>query len=550
MPPAPAKLSVTEEPSSSAWSPLRRPLFRDRWIAALVSNFGAWMQDTAGTWLMATLTTSPFLIALMQTAASLPVLLLGLPAGAMADVFDRRRLLIFWQSWMLVAALLLSVLTLAGLVSPAMLLALTFLLSVGAAMNNPAWQAIVPELVPRSELPDAIALNSAGFNLARAVGPALGGLAVAAFVSPLRGAGVVFLINALSFAGVILMLYLWRRQPWHASALPAERFIGSMRAGLRYARHSPPIRAVLVRTVLLTTCLSAMWALLAVVAQQDLHQGALGYGFLNGCIGAGAVAGATTLPFLRRRRGTDFLINGAALVFVGTFLSLAYVRSVPLVLVALFAGGMAWTTMASSLNIALQISVAPWVQARALGTYQMVFQGGLALGSALWGYVAEHTNTSVALTAAAAGLVAGLPVYRKFPLTAAQSDLSPAGFGFTASSERYPLVGPEPDDGPVLVTVEYRIDPAKAAGFLRAVHALRPVRLRDGALLWGIFRDTTEPTRYVETFLVESWVEHQRQHERFTVADQAVRAEALAFHLGAQPPVIHHLVYPGDDTTG
>src|SRR5262249_582199 len=215
--PAPAPLAVTYDGSPSAWAPLRRALFRDRWIASIVSNLGAWMQDTAGTWLMATLTTSPLLIALMQTAASLPVLLLGLPAGAMADVFDRRRLLIFWQSWMLLAAALLSVLTFAGLVSPWILLPLTFLLGGGGALNNPAWQAGVPELVPRAELPDAIALNSAGFNLARAVGPALGGLTVAAFASPLRGAGVVFLVNAVTFGGVILVLYLWRRQPWHAS---------------------------------------------------------------------------------------------------------------------------------------------------------------------------------------------------------------------------------------------------------------------------------------------------------------------------------------------
>jgi MFS family permease len=538
---------VPDDGAPSAWAPLRRALFRDRWIASLVSNFGAWMQDTAGTWLMATLTTSPLLIALMQTAASLPVLLLGLPAGAMADVFDRRRLLIFWQSWMLAAALLLSILTFAGLIGPGLLLALTFLLALGAALNNPAWQAIVPELVPRSELPDAIALNSAGFNLARAAGPALGGLTVAAFASARRGAGVVFLINALSFGAVILVLYFWRRQPWHTSALPAERFIGSMRAGVRYARHSPPVRSVLARTVALTSCLSAMWALLAVVAQQDLHQGAVGYGFLNGCIGAGAVAGATTLPLLRRRHGADFLINGAALVFTGTLLVLAWVRSVPLVLVALFAGGMAWTTIASSLNIVLQTSTAPWVQARALGTYQMVFQGGMALGSAFWGWVAEHTSTPLALTASAIALLAGLPLHRRFPLTRPASDFTPAGNDFTAASEGYPLVGPEPDDGPVLVTVEYRIDPGQADAFLRAVHALRPVRLRDGALLWGLFRDTEEPAVYLESFLVESWVEHQRQHERFTVADEALRAAVLAFHVEDKPPVIRHLVYRGDE---
>src|SRR5262245_10329387 len=247
--------------SGTAWSPLRYPSFRNRWFASIVSNIGTWMQDTSATWLMTALTASPLFVALMQTAASLPVLLFGLPSGAMADILDRRKVLLFWQTWMLAAAVLLSALTIGGGIGPWTLLLLTLMLNVGAAMNNPAWQAIVPELVPRSELAGAISLNSAGYNLARAVGPALGGLVVAVFASVYRGAGVSFFINAISFLFVMAMLYTWDRKPLHTSALPAERLLGSMRAGMRYVRHDLTTRGILVRTFVMIAGVSAMWAL-------------------------------------------------------------------------------------------------------------------------------------------------------------------------------------------------------------------------------------------------------------------------------------------------
>ncbi len=284
------------------------------------------MQDTAGTWLMTVLTPSPLLIALMQTAASLPIVLLGLLAGATADIFDRRRLLLFWQGWMLAAVALLSLLTFLGILSPWVLLLLTALLNVGTAMNSPAWQAIMPELVPREQLPEAVSLNSAGFNLARALGPALGGLAIAAFAHAATGAAWTFLLNALSFVGVILVLYRWKRNPIFKSALPAERIYGSMRAGVRYVQYAPLLKAALLRAFLFTTFVSAVWSLLAVVAARDLHQGALGYGILNGSMGLGAVVGATNLPRVRRRFSADVIINTSTCVFAATLLILAFVH--------------------------------------------------------------------------------------------------------------------------------------------------------------------------------------------------------------------------------
>jgi MFS family permease len=246
------------------------------------------MQDTAGTWLMTVLTTSPLLIALMQTAASLPVLFLGLLAGATADIYERRRLLLFWQSWMLASVAVLAVLTFVGVITPVTLLLFTFLLNIGSAMNNPAWQAIVPELVPREEIPNAVTLNAASNNIARALGPALGGLMIAAFAVPHRGAGWVFALNSASFAGVIWILWRWKRKPVFKSALPAERIAGSVRSGLRYLRYAPDLQGPLIRAFTFTFFVSAVWSLLALVAKSDLHQGAMGYGILNGCLGLGA----------------------------------------------------------------------------------------------------------------------------------------------------------------------------------------------------------------------------------------------------------------------
>src|SRR5271170_4831761 len=318
--------SPTIERQASGFEPLRSMLFRKLWIASAISNLGGWMQDTAGTWLMTVLTPSPLLIALMQTAASLPVVMLGLLAGATADIFDRRRLLLFWQAWMLSAVALLSLLTFFNIISPWVLLILTFLLNIGAAMNSPAWQAIMPELVPPQQLPDAVSLNSAGFNLARALGPALGGLAVAAFTHATTGAAWTFLLNSLSFVGVILVVYQWNRNPLFKSALPAERIYGSMRSGLRYIQYAPPLRAALARAFIFTAFVSAVWSLLAVVAARDLHQGALGYGILNGSMGLGAVIGATSLPRVRRKFSADMIIAVSTGVFVGTLLILAFVR--------------------------------------------------------------------------------------------------------------------------------------------------------------------------------------------------------------------------------
>jgi len=532
---------LQKEAKLNGFEPLGVPLFRNLWLASIVSNLGGWMQDTAGTWLMTVLTTSPLLIALMQTAASLPVVILGLLAGATADIFDRRRLLIFWQAWMLAAVAILSVLTFFDIISPWILLILTFLLNIGAAMNSPAWQAIVPEVIPRAQLPDAISLNSAGFNLARALGPALGGLAIALYARATTGAASVFLLNSLSFVGVILVLYRWQRNPHFKSALPAERIRGSVRAGIRYMRYAPMLQAAFMRTLIFTLFVSAVWALLAVVARDDLHQGAMGYGILNGSMVFGAVIGATSLPRVRRVLSADAIIASATAVFVSTLTVLALVK-VPLIIIAvLITAGFAWTSAMSTLNLAVQVSVPAWVQARALGAYQMIFAGGMALGSVIWGFIAEHVSTSKSLMCAAGGLAVTLPLSLRFHvLRGVQPDFSPHRYALpapTLASER------EDSDGPVRVSIDYRIDPADYAAFTKAIHQLRDVRLRDGAIRWGVYQDASDPGHLNETFITESWLEYLRQRERFTASDLAIRERVFSFHRSSEPPRISHMFY-------
>ncbi len=541
-------LDSAQPAKTNGFEPLLQPLFRDRWLANVVSNIGTWMQDTAGTWLMTVLTASPLLIALMQTAASLPVVLLGLLAGATADIFDRRRLLIIWQSWMLAAVLILSIITFFGVVSPWVLLLFTFGLNIGSAMNSPAFQAIVPELVPRSQLPDAVALNSAGFNLARVVGPALGGFAVAAFGARVHtGAAVVFFLNALSFVGVIIVLYRWHRTPLFKSALPSERVFGSIRSGLRYVRHAPLLQATLWRTVIFTTFVSAVWALLAVVARLYLHQGAIGYGLLTGSMGVGAVAGAFSLARIRKRYSADTIISVSSIVFAAALFIMAFVHIPAVILLFLVAAGFSWTSTMSTLNVSVQLSVPSWVQARALGAYQTVFQGGLALGGVLWGLVAEHLSTPIALACAAVGLLISLPLSRRFHVLRGElPDLSPFRKNRPAPET---VFVPQPTDGPVRVSVEYRIHPEQYHAFTRAIHAFRDVRLRDGAIRWGVFQDVNDAAHMEETFVMESWIDYLRQRERFTASDSAIRDQVWSFHQGAEPPKISHMIYAREAAT-
>jgi MFS family permease len=523
--------------SATAWGPLVQPLFRALWIAAVASNIGTWMQNVGAAWLMTSLSPTPTMVALVQAAISLPVFLIALPAGAIADIVDRRYLLLVTQGWMLAAAAALGGLTVFSITGPWSLLILTFSLGLGSAMNAPAWQAIIPELVGRSELKAAVTLNGVAYNLARAVGPAFGGLVIAA-----AGPGAVFILNALSFLGVIIVLYRWQR-PVGENTLPAEDVFGAMRAGVRYVRHAPAMRAVLIRTGIFILGGSALWALLPLVARQELGLGATGYGLLLGCLGSGAVIGAALLPRIQKKLSTDLLMTGATLLFALTTAGPAYLRNSIVVGEMMILGGIAWITLMTTFNVAAQVLVPAWVRSRALAVYGLVFQGGTAIGSALWGVIAERTTLPVALVWAAATLVLGLAAMVRYRLRLDEEiDLAPS---LHWPEPEFPMA-PSPDSGPVLVTVEYLIDPSRARDFISAMQAMRSQRLRDGAYRWGLFNDAARPTRYVETFVVESWAEHLRQHGRVTMADREMEEVARAFHIGENPPVVSHLIYARD----
>ncbi len=516
-------------------SPLRNPLFRALWLGQLGSNVGTWMQNVAAAWLMTSLTESATVIALVQTATSLPVFLIAIPGGALADIVDRRRLLLVMQTWMCVAAALLGVVTLSGVVTPLLLLALTFALGLGAAVNAPTWQAVVPEVVGREQLPAAVALNSASFNVARAVGPALGGVLVGAF-----GAGAAFLVNAASFLGILFVVARWQSPP-RRDVMPSERLAGAMRAGLRYVRHAGPLRAVLVRVGACMMFGTALWALLPVIARTRFGLGSAGYGLLLGCIGAGAVVSSVGLPRIRPRIGGEGIVRLSTIIFASVTALCATTTSLPVVAVTLFFGGMGWIGIMSSFNVSVQLTAPSWVKARALSTYLLVFQGSMAAGSVVWGVVAEQLSLNVSLLAAAAGLASTLVLTRWFPIGAGEGvDLTPSMHWTTPET----ILTPGPRDGPVLVTVEYRIAAESVAAFLEAVEQVRKIRLRDGAEAWGMFQDLADGTRFFETFLVESWEEHLRQHARVTMGDRDVETRARAFHVGPNPPIVSHLIAP------
>ncbi|MCC7410601.1 MAG: MFS transporter [Gammaproteobacteria bacterium] len=520
--------------ATTIWGPLRRPLFRSMLIAVTVSNIGTWMHDLAAGWLMTTLADSHLMVALVQTATALPFFLIAFPAGTFADIVDRRQVLLFTNVWMLACAAALGLVTLGGHTTPWMLLGLTFTLGVGNAVMRPAWGACIPEFVPREDLRNAVTLNSTSMNASRAVGPVLAGLLVAA-----SGPGTVFLLNAATYLVFIGALWRWRPAREARSTLPVERFVEAMRAGLRYARHTPALVTVLVRGFLFFGFASASWALLPVIALRLLAGGPQTYGLLVGSIGVGAVTGAMLLPRLHQQLSRDALLTLATVTFAATLAALALVRDLYVLSAAMALSGVAWILTFSSLVVAAQLSVPNWVRARGLSLVMLMFGGSSALGSAIWGRLSDRYDIATALGVAAAGLLATLAVARRFRVPDDDFlDLTPS-ITFPAPAVSGPI---EPDRGPVLVTIEYRVPAQRRAEFDALLAESRRIRRRDGAFFWEMFADVEAPEHYVEVFMADSWLEHLRQHERATVSDRAYLDRLREFHAREGPPAVRHLV--------
>lgn len=522
------------QPSASAWQPLHQRVFRMLWIATVVSNIGSWMSDIGVNWTMLSLSADPLAVALVQAASSLPMFLFVLPAGVLADIIERRKILLFSQVWSFCAAAGLALLSFTGNVTPEVLLAATFLLSTGAALSSPAFQAIVPDLVDKQELSPAIALNSLGINISRAIGPALGGL-ILSFAGP----WMVFLLNALSVVGVAVVLHRWKPQAT-VQRLPPEHFFTAIRGGLRYVHAAPVLQNVLARTVAFFLFGSAGWAMLPLVARRELGLGPGGYGIMLACIGVGAICGAVVLPKLRKRLNADQMMVAASLLFAITMLALAFIRHVWLLNAFEFFTGFSWIAVLSTLNVGAQRSAARWVKARALAVYLTVFFGSMTVGSAIWGKLASEFGVAWSLCAATVGMVLGATTVLRWRLekdAALNLDiLDPAGgtANITIPHER----------GPVMVSCEYRIDPQDAHEFTLAMQDMRRVRRRTGAMGWAVYEDAVQPGVFVETWVMGSWIEHLRQHERHTVNDQRIRERVLAFHQSDELPVVRHLVAP------
>lgn len=519
--------------ATSPWQPLREKVFRWLWLASIASNIGTWMHEVGAGWLMTSLSASPLAVALVQVAGALPVFMLALPAGALADIVDKRRYLLAVQLWMAATATVLAVLTLSGLITVNLLLLLTFAMGIGTALMMPAWSALAPELVGREALPAAVALSSLGINVARAIGPALAGILVS-----LSGPWLTFALNALSFFAVIGALLAWRRTP-QATLLPSERLFGALRAGVRYTRSARSLQAVLVRTAAFFLGASAGMALLPVLVRHELAGTALDYGVLLGCVGLGAVGGAVLLPRLRARYSGDMILLVASLTYAGVLLGLAWLRSFIWLLPLMLLSGAAWIAVLSSLQLAAQTSVPAWVRARALSVYILVFFGASALGGIAWGALASTFSLTLAFAAGAAVLVLGTLTRFWFALpSTAVDDLAP--------SLHWPVpildAALDRERGPVLVTLEYRIASDDAQAFRLAMVDVRHMRRRNGAFSWMLLQDSEDPRLWQELFFDESWLEHLRHHGRVTRAEKTIEAAARRYQDPAIPIRIRHLL--------
>ncbi|HZZ92407.1 MAG TPA: MFS transporter [Usitatibacter sp.] len=517
------------------WSPFRHRAFAVVWTATVVSNIGAWMYNAASAWLMTNLSPDPLMVSLVQVASSLPIFLFALPAGALADIVDRRRFLLVAEISITAVSLAFAALVAIDAITPWSLLVFAVLIGIGGAVTAPPYQSIVPLLVPREDLAPAVAANSVGINISRAVGPALGGVVTAA-----AGIAAPFWINGASNLASVAALWWWKPPKEPERRLPAERVWSAMRSGIRYARHNPALRSTLVRAVAFFLFASSYWALLPLVARNQVAGGADLYGVLLGAIGAGAIAGAFALPAARKRLGPDGLVACGS---VGTALAIilyGVARDAGVALAASVIAGVSWIATLSTLNVSAQVALPGWVRSRGLAIYVTVFFGALTLGSVLWGQAARIAGLPLAHFLAAAGALIAIPLTWRWKL---QKGI---GVDLTPSSHwPAPVVSTEIDDdsGPVMVNVEYRVAAPHRNAFLEAIEHQAAERQRDGAYWWGVFEDVARPGTFVESFHLESWTEHLRQHDRVTRADREVEKRVRRYAM--EDPQVRHFIAPG-----
>lgn len=522
---------------ASTLGPFQVRIFAAIWIATLVSTFGSLIQSVGASWLMLSIAPSADMVALVQTSTTLPIMLLSLVAGAISDIWDRRRLMLIAQGIMLAVSVALALATWRGHITPWMLLTFTFILGCGVALYGPAWQSSVGEQVPRELVPNAVALNSLGFNIARTVGPAIGGAIVAAF-----GPGFAFAINAVSYIGLIIVLSSWKREPPRRT-LPPESLGVAMLAGLRYARLSPTLVAIFVRAMIFGFMGSAVWALMPLVARDLVAGGAITYGVLLGAFGGGAVVGALTIASLRQRMSNEALVRVASVLFGLGTIAVAMSTWLATTMLALLAAGAAWVISLSTFNTSVQVSSPRWVVGRSVAIYQMVTFGGLAIGSWVWGEVAHTSSLRTSLLAAGCGMLASILLGRWLRTPQAESlDLESLRVGSPALLPKVDVVA---QSGPVVINVEYQVALEDRIAFAAAILDLQRVRRRDGARGWTLLQDMDHPEVWIERFHSPTWVAHLRRRLRLTKADRDIEERVRRYHRGEHPPrVIRYLERP------
>ena len=525
---APATAARPAPEAASPLAPLRSPVFRMLWITWMVANTCMWMNDVAAAWLMTSLTTSPVMVALVQSASTLPVFLLGLPSGAFADILDRRRYFIATQIWVSAVAALLCVVVLSDSIGPRLLLALTFLNGIGLAMRWPVFSAIVPELVPRAQLPAAMGLNGVAMNASRIIGPLVAGALIAG-----AGTAWVFVLNAVLSAIAAIVITRWKREHI-VSPLGRERLGSAIRVGMQFVVQSPRMRAVLIRVACFFLHSTALLAMLPLVARALPGGDAGTFTMLLASMGIGAIFGILVVqPRLRRRLGRDDIVLGGTVLTSLATVGVAFAPNIWLAVPCMMVGGGAWLCAANSLTTSAQFALPDWVRARGMAICQMSIMGATAMGAALWGQVASSASLHIGLSIAGiSGVVLMVCVQRFLPDRSLIEDLTPS------RAFKRPVVEITPEAGRIQTTLEYCIDPARASEFREVMQESRRSRLRQGALEWHLQRDVVDPRLYYEQVTDESWTEHLRRFDRVTASDVALRDRKLAFHVGDSPPVV------------
>jgi len=523
-PPPPPPQPQPPRAAVSAWAPFRHRAFTVIWVATVVSNIGGWVFNVASGWLMTSLDADPLTVSLVQVANNLPMFLFAIPAGALVDIVDRRLFLIIGETAVTITGTAFAVLVWLHFITPTSLIVFTFIVTVASAVTAPAWQAVVPQLVPKPELPSAVAVNSVGINVSRALGPALGG-----FMVVTMGIAAPFWFNAISNVGVIAALVRWRPVKKSGPRLPPEGFGQAMRSGLRHVRYNGPLRSTLMRTVAFFLFASAYWALLPLVARNQIGGSPALYGSLLAVIGASAVTGAFLLRTLRSRLGPDALLAGATVATALATALFGIAHNAAIALAASVLAGASWIAGVSGLNVSAQVALPEWVRGRGLSMYVTVMFGALSLGSAIWGEVASLSGTPLALYAAAAGAILAIPLTWRWKLqTGAAIDFTPSMHW----PEPITIEDVEPDRGPILTMIEYRIDPKHREEFLEAMGPYARVLHRNGAYDFGVFEDPGEEGRFVETFMSDSWMEHLRLHLRITNTDRKTEEAVRRWSIG------------------